>query len=90
MHCLCSFGFFRKKQFTDSGFLIQLVLEGLRARQVGNSLLMEKRTMARALEQANASVGFCEMKATRIDDQVFRSSVYIKSYSAISLVVIVS
>ncbi|KAM7472059.1 hypothetical protein LguiA_010242 [Lonicera macranthoides] len=59
------------QQITErDDYNVKLVLEGLRARQVANSLLMEKRSMARALEQANASVGFCETKAARIDDQL--------------------
>lgn len=49
---------------------MQLVLEGVRARQQRDALLMEKQTMERALQHANSSVDYFEIKASRIEDQV--------------------
>lgn len=49
---------------------LQLVLEGLRAKQVQDALLMDKRMLERETQQANSSVNFYEMKAARIEDQV--------------------
>lgn len=51
--------------------LFQLVLEGVRSRQLQDSLLMEKQTMERGFQRANTSLGFFDMKAGRIEDQVF-------------------
>lgn len=50
---------------------LQLVLEGLRAKQVHDALLMDKRTLEREIQQANLSVNFYDMKAARIEDQVY-------------------
>lgn len=52
---------------------LQLVLEGLRARQLRDALFMEKRTLEREIQQANSSLNFYDMKAARIDEQVFLS-----------------
>lgn len=52
-------------------FLFQLVLEGVRSRQLQDSILMEKQTMEREFQRANTSLGFFVLKAGRIDDQVF-------------------
>lgn len=49
---------------------MQLVLEGVRARQKQASLVMEKRAMEREIQQANATLNFYDMKAARIEDQV--------------------
>lgn len=49
---------------------LQLVLEGLRAKQVQDALLMDKRMLERETQQANSSVNFYEMKVARIEDQV--------------------
>ncbi|KAK6920354.1 hypothetical protein RJ641_016258 [Dillenia turbinata] len=49
---------------------IKLVLEGLRTRQLQDALLMDKETMEKDIQQANTSLDLCEMKATRIEDQL--------------------
>jgi len=51
-------------------FLVQLVLEGVRARQKQDSLLMEKRVIEQEIQQANISLNLYDVKATRIEDQV--------------------
>ena len=53
--------------------LFQLVLEGVRARQLQDTLLMNKQTMERELQQASASLNFYDVKAARIEDQVLLS-----------------
>lgn len=59
------------QQITErDDYNIKLVLEGVRARQTQNALLMEKRKMEREIQQGNASVNFYEMKAARIEDQL--------------------
>ncbi|KAK4270506.1 hypothetical protein QN277_023535 [Acacia crassicarpa] len=49
---------------------IKLVLEGVRARQKQESLIMEKQAILREIQQSNASLNFYDMKAARIDDQL--------------------
>lgn len=49
---------------------MQLVLEGVRARQKQDSLLMEKRVIEQEIQQANISLNLYDVKATRIEDQV--------------------
>ncbi|KAG8653709.1 E3 ubiquitin-protein ligase BRE1-like 1 isoform X1 [Manihot esculenta] len=49
---------------------IKLVLEGVRARQLRDSLLMDKRTMEREIQQANLSLDFYNVKAARIEDHL--------------------
>ncbi|GMJ15263.1 REDUCED DORMANCY 4, histone mono-ubiquitination 1 [Hibiscus trionum] len=49
---------------------LQLVLEGLRAKQLQNTLLLEKHTMEKEIQQASASLDFYNMKAARIEDQL--------------------
>lgn len=51
-------------------FQFQLVLEGLRAKQLQDALVMEKRTLERDIQQASSSLGYYDLKAARIDDQV--------------------
>lgn len=59
------------RQITErDDYNIKLVLEGVQARQLGDALLMEKQTMMRAIEHANASVEYCDMKGAKIDDQI--------------------
>ncbi|XP_044493657.1 E3 ubiquitin-protein ligase BRE1-like 1 isoform X3 [Mangifera indica] len=59
------------QQITElDDYNIKLVLESVRARQMQDALLMEKRTMEREIHQANASMKFYEIKATRIEDQL--------------------
>ena len=50
--------------------LFQLVLEGVKAKQLQGALLLEKHTMEREIQQANASLDFYDMKAARVKDQV--------------------
>jgi hypothetical protein len=57
-------------------FLFQLVLEAVRARQLQDTLLMDKRTMEREVQQANASLCFYDMRAARVEDQVFLSLIF--------------
>ncbi|GKV12797.1 hypothetical protein SLEP1_g23900 [Rubroshorea leprosula] len=49
---------------------IKLVLEGLKAKQLQEALLLEKRTMHREIQLANASLELYDMKAARIEDQL--------------------
>lgn len=49
---------------------IKLVLEGVCARQLQDSLLLDKQTMERKIQQENALINFCEKKAERIEDQM--------------------
>ena len=50
--------------------LLQLVLEGVRARQQQNAVLMDNRKMEREIQQGHHSLNFYNMKAARIEDQV--------------------
>lgn len=45
-------------------------MEGLRARQLRDSLLMAKQTIKKEIQLANASFEFIKMKDGKIDDQV--------------------
>ncbi|XP_022733212.1 E3 ubiquitin-protein ligase BRE1-like 1 isoform X3 [Durio zibethinus] len=49
---------------------IKLVLEGVRAKQLQDALLLEKHTMEKEIQQASASLDFYDMKAARIEDQL--------------------
>lgn len=49
---------------------IKLVLEGVRAKQHGDALLMEKHTLEKSIHRANTSADFSKMKSARIDHQV--------------------
>lgn len=49
---------------------VQLVVEGARARQLRDTLLMEKQTMYRTFQQATSLVDYFEIKTSRIEDQV--------------------
>lgn len=53
--------------------LVQLVLEGVRARQKQDSLVMEKRAMQQEIQQANVSLNLYDSKSARIEDQVHGS-----------------
>ncbi|KAL3537048.1 hypothetical protein ACH5RR_000414, partial [Cinchona calisaya] len=67
------------QQITErDDYNIKLVLEGVRARQLGDGLLMEKQTMERAVQQANASVDFYNIKAARFEDQLKMCSDHIQ------------
>ncbi|XP_004307007.1 PREDICTED: E3 ubiquitin-protein ligase BRE1-like 1 [Fragaria vesca subsp. vesca] len=59
------------QQITErDDYNIKLVLEGVRARQTQNAVLMDKRKMEREIQQGHASLNFYEMKAARIEDQL--------------------
>lgn len=49
---------------------LQLVVEGARARQLRDTLLMEKQTMYKTFQQASSLVDYFEIKTSRIEDQV--------------------
>ncbi|GMI74091.1 REDUCED DORMANCY 4, histone mono-ubiquitination 1 [Hibiscus trionum] len=59
------------QQITErDDYNIKLVLEGLRAKQLQDTLLLEKHTMEKEIQQASASLDFYNMKAARIEDQL--------------------
>ncbi|KAB5569032.1 hypothetical protein DKX38_002825 [Salix brachista] len=58
------------QQITErDDYNIKLVLEGVRARQMQGSLLMDKQMMEKEIQQANVSLNFFYVKAARIEDQ---------------------
>ncbi|KAE8702018.1 epoxide hydrolase 2 [Hibiscus syriacus] len=60
----------RLQQITErDDYNIKLVLEGLRAKQLQDTLLLEKHTMEE-IQQASASLDFYNKKAGRIEDQM--------------------
>ncbi|KAL6005066.1 ubiquitin-like modifier hub1 [Asimina triloba] len=59
------------QQITErDDYNIKLVLEGLKARQLQRTLHMEKRTMEKEMQYANASLDLYEMKAAQIEEQL--------------------
>ncbi|KAK7373463.1 hypothetical protein VNO80_06872 [Phaseolus coccineus] len=59
------------QQITErDDYNIKLVLEGVRARQKQDSLLMEKRVIEQDIQQTNTSLNLYDMKAARIEDQL--------------------
>lgn len=59
------------QQITErDDYNIKLVLEGVHARQLNNSLLLDKQTIERKIHQGNTLISFCGTKAERIEDQV--------------------
>ncbi|XVF73484.1 hypothetical protein PTKIN_Ptkin12aG0204800 [Pterospermum kingtungense] len=59
------------QQITErDDYNIKLVLEGVRAKQLQDALLLEKNTMEKEIRHASASLNFYEMKAARIEEQV--------------------
>ncbi|KAJ4727229.1 E3 ubiquitin protein ligase [Melia azedarach] len=59
------------QQITErDDYNIKLVLEGVRARQLQDALLMEKHSMEREIQRANASCNFYDIKAARIEEQL--------------------
>ncbi|KAJ6675598.1 RING FINGER PROTEIN-RELATED [Salix viminalis] len=54
----------------ETCFALLLVLEGVRARQHRDSLLMDKQSMEKEIQQANISLDFFDVKAARIEDQL--------------------
>ncbi|XP_061355965.1 E3 ubiquitin-protein ligase BRE1-like 1 [Gastrolobium bilobum] len=58
------------QQITErDDYNIKLVLEGVRARQKQDSLVMEKRVMEQEIQQASVSLNLYDIKAARIEDQ---------------------
>ncbi|KAL1314887.1 hypothetical protein HN51_041699 [Arachis hypogaea] len=59
------------QQITErDDYNIKLVLEGVRARQKQDSLVMEKRVMQHEIQQANVTRNLYDSKAARIEDQL--------------------
>lgn len=59
------------QQITErDDYNIKLVLEGVRARQLRDTLLMDKQNVEREIHQTNALIDFYEMKAAKIEDQL--------------------
>ncbi|CAI9101302.1 OLC1v1038595C1 [Oldenlandia corymbosa var. corymbosa] len=59
------------QQITErDDYNIKLVLEGVKSRQLEQSLLLEKQTIERTIQQANASVEFHNIKAAKFEDQL--------------------
>ncbi|KAE8660865.1 E3 ubiquitin-protein ligase BRE1-like 1 [Hibiscus syriacus] len=59
------------QQITErDDYNIKLFLEGLRAKQLQDTLLLEKHAMEKEIQQASASLDFYNMKAARIEDQL--------------------
>ena len=54
----------------DFWLFFQLVLEGVRARQLQGALIMENDSMQKAIQRTRESVDLYDMKAARIEDQV--------------------
>ncbi|XP_022863394.1 E3 ubiquitin-protein ligase BRE1-like 1 isoform X2 [Olea europaea var. sylvestris] len=49
---------------------MKLVFEGVHSRQMGDNLLMKKRSLERAIQQTKTSDDFFETKVARIEDQL--------------------
>ncbi|KAK9050112.1 hypothetical protein SSX86_030918 [Deinandra increscens subsp. villosa] len=59
------------QQITErDDYNIKLVLEGVLARQLHDSLLLGKQTVQKKIQQGNTLINFCEAKAERIGDQM--------------------
>ncbi|CAJ1780003.1 unnamed protein product [Sphenostylis stenocarpa] len=59
------------QQITErDDYNIKLVLEGVRARQKQDSLLMDKRVIEQEIQQTNTSLNLYDMKSARIEDQL--------------------
>ncbi|XP_010264387.1 PREDICTED: E3 ubiquitin-protein ligase BRE1-like 1 isoform X2 [Nelumbo nucifera] len=59
------------QQITErDDYNIKLVLEGVKARQLQDVLLVEKQIMERELQQTNMSLDLYDVKAARIEDQL--------------------
>ncbi|KAL8495504.1 hypothetical protein ACS0TY_019591 [Phlomoides rotata] len=67
------------QQITErDDYNVKLVLEGVRARQMGDRLLMEKRMLEKDVQQTKKTVDFYDFKASRIEDQLKAYSDYRK------------
>lgn len=70
------------QQITErDDYNIKLVLEGVRARQLNDSLLLDKKTTERKIQQGNTLINFCEIKAERIEDQTKSCSDHVEKVS---------
>ncbi|KAL6499438.1 ubiquitin-like modifier hub1 [Orobanche hederae] len=59
------------QQITErDDYNVKLVLEGVRARQLGDTLLMEKRMLEKTVQPTKQTVDFYNFKAARIEDQL--------------------
>ncbi|XP_071736096.1 E3 ubiquitin-protein ligase BRE1-like 1 [Rutidosis leptorrhynchoides] len=59
------------QQITErDDYNIKLLLEGVSARQLQDSLILDKQTVERKIQQGNALKHFCEIKSDRIEDQL--------------------
>ncbi|KAK4783349.1 hypothetical protein SAY86_007723 [Trapa natans] len=59
------------QQITErDDYNIKLVLEGVKAREKGDSLHLEKQALVKQIQQATASVEFFNMKVARMEDQL--------------------
>lgn len=59
------------QQITErDDYNIKLVIEGVRAKQVQDALLLDKQTMEKEIHQAQVSLDFYDNKATRIEEQL--------------------
>ncbi|XP_011089870.1 E3 ubiquitin-protein ligase BRE1-like 1 [Sesamum indicum] len=59
------------QQITErDDYNVKLVLEGVRARQTEDALLMEKRMLEKAVQQTKKTVDFYDYKAGKIEDQL--------------------
>ncbi|KAL6495363.1 ubiquitin-like modifier hub1 [Orobanche gracilis] len=59
------------QQITEiDDYNVKLVLEGVRARQLGDTLLMEKRMLEKTIQRTKQTVDFCNFKAARVEDQL--------------------
>ncbi|KAL0464585.1 UNVERIFIED_CONTAM: E3 ubiquitin-protein ligase BRE1-like 1 [Sesamum latifolium] len=59
------------QQITErDDYNVKLVLEGVRARQTEDALLMENRMLEKAVQQTRKTVDFYDYKAGKIDDQL--------------------
>ncbi|KAL3516889.1 hypothetical protein ACH5RR_023791 [Cinchona calisaya] len=66
------------QQITErDDYNIKLVLEGMRTRQLGDGLLMEKQNTESSIQQANASANFHNMKVAKLEDQLKMCSDYV-------------
>ncbi|KAJ8900265.1 hypothetical protein K2173_024905 [Erythroxylum novogranatense] len=59
------------QQITErDDYNIKLVLEGVRARQLRDSILLEKKGIEREIQQSNISLDFYDVKTSRIEEQL--------------------
>ncbi|KAK8480055.1 hypothetical protein V6N12_033972 [Hibiscus sabdariffa] len=61
---------------------IKLVLEGVKGKQLQDTLLLEKHTMEKEIQQSSAALNFYEKKAAKIEDQVRFLSDHVQKLAA--------